>query len=83
MPGSVRLRVIVELLDDRGQHVIQAESQTFVQGSRLAELQTQIARGQFQPLDTDSNTVAQTAFNLCRDSYKRVATALMTRGEAA
>lgn len=83
MPGSVRLRVIVELLDERGQHIIQAESQTFVQGSRLAGLPDQITRGQPQPLDADNNSLAQTAFNLCRDSYKRVATALMTRGEAA
>lgn len=83
MSRSVRLRLSIELVDANGQVVIAAPSDTFVQGSRLGELEAHLARGLPVPLDADNNMVAQTAFNLCRESYKRLATALMNRGEAA
>lgn len=82
-PRSVRLRVSLELVDEHGAVVIAAPSDTFVQGSRLGELEAQIGRGQVMPMDADNNMVAQVAFQLSRDSYKRLATALMSRGEAA
>lgn len=81
-PRSIRLRVSLELLDERGQPVIAAPSETFVQGSRLAEIEAMMVRGQIAPLDGDNNAVAQQAFNLCRDSYCRIVAALTTKGEA-
>ena len=84
MSRSIRVRVSVELVDaNTGQTIGGAPTDTFVQGSRLGDLEAQMARGQFPPLDADSNMVAQTAFNLCRHSYQRLATAIMNRGEAA
>jgi len=83
MSCSVRLRVSIELVGKNGQTIGSAPSDIFAQGTRLGTLETQIARGQVLPLDADCNTVAQQAFNLCRESYKRLATALMNRGEAA
>jgi hypothetical protein len=82
MPHSVRLRLSLELVDERGSTIIQAPSETFVQGSRLGNFEAVLASGHSVPLDADSTMVAQTAFNLCRDSYKRLATALMNKGEA-
>lgn len=83
MPRSVRLRLSIELVDEHGNVVIAAPSDTFVQGSRLSQIEDMLARGQVLPLDADNNAVAQQAFNLCRHSYQRLATALMNRGEAA
>lgn len=83
MSRSMRLRLSLELTDENGATIIQAPSETFVQGSRLANFEAVLASGHSVPLDADSTMVANVAFNLCRDSYKRLATALITKGEAA
>ena len=83
MPRSVRLRVSLELVDEQGNLIGQAPSETWVQGCRLADLNVYLARGHVPALEADGVAVGQQAFNMCRHSYQRLATALMNRGEAA
>ena len=79
-PRSVRLRVVLELLDEHGNSLIAAPSETFVTNTKLSIIESHPPGPH---LDSDSNTVAQQAFQMCRDSYRRIVMAVTNKGEAA
>jgi hypothetical protein len=79
-PRSVRLRVTLELLDEQGNTIIAAPSDTFVTNTKLSIIESHPPGPH---LDADSNTVAQQAFQMCRDSYRRIVLAVTSKGQAA